>query len=98
MNAPCLAVRIWQRLRSPVPQNRNALMFSEYRGRPVLLRPKVSVDRPWLVEEWIPDPDECREIDRDQAGPACAEPPSLPMADADSDAAPDVNPAGVSGL
>lgn len=105
LRTPCAIVRWWQRLTSPVPQDTGAVLYGEYRGKPVLLCPVMSAVRPWIVQRWIKDPDAVREIDRILDGGDTAKSASeqtgtlaMPPLPSDSPSAPDVNPAAVEGL
>ena len=63
MKYPCWIVRGWQRMTSPVPQNRLTAAYGRYRGYVVPKVPVMDDESPWLVKEWVDSPNHCKAID-----------------------------------
>ena len=99
-----LVKRFVTRAVSPVPQNLNAVIYGEYKGHAVRLRPKLEDGRPWLVKEWVPDTDSCRMVDLELEEAASSKQPDAPAQlaqpeqKADSSVPEGFNPAACMGL
>lgn len=94
--------RLIDRLINPVPQNVEAVIYGQYKGMAIRLRPVTNADG--RVTEWIPDPEVVALVEAGGASSA-AHPPTLPgpaQQPGQATAAPTVpdgfNPAGIDGL
>ena len=67
MNMKQKIARKIKRLFDPVVQDHGAIMFGDYKGQSVLLRPVLSPCDQTRIERWVPDPEVVMAVEEEMA-------------------------------